>query len=138
MRWGRVGIDKPDDPSVVVGSPNHYSAEMYTADVRMAGLLPRLGKSPGLAKYLLASVAYGTKGYPWVEQPYRQRRIGVEIALDTYEIGLALGIRKDSWWGGPTLAFLRYFRVPFTGIGVQYELNSRRWMGPNSFYSYDH
>ena len=137
MRWGRVGIDKPDDAAVVVGSPNHYSAEMYTADVRLAGLLPRLGESPGVAKYFLASVAYGTKGYPWVEAPYRQRRIGIEIALDTYQIGLALGIPKDSWWGGPTLAFLRYFRIPFTGIGVQYELNSRRWMGPNSFYSYD-
>lgn len=137
MRWGRVGIDQPDDASVVIGSPNHYSAEMYTADVRLAGLLPRLGKKAGAARFLLASVAYGTKGYPWVEAPYRQRRLGLEIALDTYEIGLALGIPKDSWWGGPTLAFLRYFRIPYTGIGVQYEFNSRRWMGPNSFHSYD-
>jgi hypothetical protein len=137
MRFGKVGVDEPNDASLVTSDPNHYSGEIYTVDLRLAGLLPRMGRSPGAARFLLASLTYGTKGYPWVEEPYRQRRIGFEIALDTYEIGRALGIRPDSWWGGPTLAFLRYFRLPFTGIGFQYELNSRRWMGPNSFYSYD-
>ncbi len=137
MRFGKVGIDEPNDSSLVIWDPNHYSGEIYTADLRMAGFLPRLGRAPGAARFFLASLTYGTKGYPWVEEGYRQRRLGFEIALDTYEIGLALGIRPDSWWGGPTLAFLRYFRLPFTGIGFQYELNSRKFMGPNSFYSYD-
>jgi len=67
----------------------------------------------------------------------RQRRVGFEVALDTYELGLALGVRKDSWWGGPLLAFLRYFRIPYTGIGFQYELNGRKWYGPNSSHSFD-
>jgi hypothetical protein len=137
MRWGRVGIDYPNDTSVVIGSPNHYSAEMYSADLRTSGLFRRLGKSPGVARFLLASVTYGTKGYPWVEEAYRQRRLGLEIGIDAYEVGLALGVPKDSWWGGPLLAFLRYFRIPYTGIGVQYEFNSRKWMGPNSFHSFD-
>ena len=137
MRLGKVGIDEPNDSSLVIADPNHYSGEVYTLDLRLAGLLPRLGKSPGAARFFLASLTYGSKGYPWVEEGYRQRRVGLEVALDTYEIGLALGIRPDSWWGGPTLAFLRYFRLPFTGIGFQYELNSRKFMGPNSFYSYD-
>ena len=137
MRFGKVGIDYPDDPSKVIADPNHYSGEIYTLDVRGAGLFPRMKKEPGLARYLMASVTYGTKGYPWVEQEYRQRRLGLEIALDTYEIGLALGVRKDSWWGGPLLAVLRYFRIPYTGIGVQYEFNSRKWLGPNSFHDFD-
>lgn len=137
MRFGMVGIDRPDDASLAPYEPNHYSGEVYTLDVRMAGLLPRLGKPPGFARFLLASMTYGSKGYQWVDERYRQRRIGFEIGLDTYEVGLALGLTPDTWYGAPILGFLRYFRLPFTGIGFQYELNSRRWMGPNSFYSYD-
>lgn len=137
MRFGKVGVDVPDDPSIVAYEPNHYSGEIYTLDLRMAGLLPRMGKRPGFARFLLASLTYGSKGYKWVDERYRQRRIGFEVGLDTYEVGLALGLKPESWYGGPVLAFLRYFRIPFTGIGYQYELNSGRWIGPNSFYSYD-
>lgn len=137
MRFGKVGVDQPDDPSIVPFEPNHYSGEVYTLDLRMAGLLPRIGKRPGLARFLLGSLTYGSKGYKWVDERYRQRRVGFEIGLDTYEVGLALGLKPDSWWGAPILGFLRYFRIPYTGIGWQYELNSGRWMGPNSFHSYD-
>jgi hypothetical protein len=137
MRFGKVGVDVPDDPSIVPFEPNHYSGEIYTLDLRMAGLLPRMGKRPGLARFLLASLTYGSKGYKWVDERYRQRRIGFEVGLDTYEVGLALGLRPETWYGASILGFLRYFRIPFTGIGYQYELNSGRWIGPNSFYSYD-
>lgn len=137
MRFGMVGIDRPDDPTVVISNPNHYSGEIYTLDVRMAGLLPRMGKRPGAARFLLASLTYGSKGYPWVEPDHRQRRMGFEVGLDTYEVGKALGLSPDTWYGAPILAFLRYFRLPYTGIGWQYELNSGRWFGPNSFHAYD-
>lgn len=137
MRVGKVGVDLPDDRSIAVFEPNHYSGEVYTLDLRMAGLLPRLGKRPGVARFLLASLTYGSKGYKWADERYQQRRAGFEIGLDTYEVGLALGLTPDTWYGAPILGFLRYFRLPFTGIGFQYELNSGRWMGPNSFYSYD-
>lgn len=137
MRFGMVGVDRPDDASLAPFEPNHYSGEVYTLDLRMAGLLPRLGKPPGFARFFLASLTYGSKGYQWVDERYRQRRLGFEIGLDTYEVGLALGLKGDTWYGATILGFLRYFRLPFTGIGFQYELNSGRWMGPNSFYSYD-
>jgi hypothetical protein len=137
MRFGMVGIDSPDEAEFAVYEPNHYSGEIYTIDLRMAGLLPRLGKPPGFARFLLASMTYGSKGYQWVDERYRQRRVGFEIGIDTYEVGLALGLKPDTWYGAPILGFLRYFRLPFTGLGFQYELNSGRWMGPNSFYSYD-
>ena len=137
MRFGMVGIDYPNDESLAVYEPNHYSGEVYTIDLRMAGLLPRLGKPPGIARFFLASLTYGSKGYKWVDERYRQRRVGLEVGLDTYEIGLAAGLRPDTWWGAPLLGFLRYFRIPFTGIGFQYELNSRKWIGPNSFYAFD-
>lgn len=137
MRFGKVGVDLPDDPSKVAFEPNHYSGEIYTIDLRMAGFLPRLGKPPGFARFLLASLTYGSKGYRWVDERYRQRRIGFEVGLDTYEVGLALGLRPDTWYGAPILGFLRYFRIPYTAIGFQYEFNSRRWMGPNSFHDFD-
>ena len=137
MRFGMVGKDVPDDTSLVYSEPNHYSGEIYTADLRFAGLFPRLKKDPGFARYFLFSLTYGSKGYPWADESIRQRLLGFELGLDLHQVALALGVPPDTWWGAPILAFFKYFRLPFTGIGFQYELNSSRWKGPNSFYRYD-
>lgn len=137
MRFGKVGKDVPDDSTLVVGRPNHYSGEVYTLDLRFSGLFSRIKKDPGLARYLLFSLTYGSKGYQWVDESIRQRLAGFEFGLDFYEIAVGVGVPSDTWWGGLILGFFRYFRIPFTGIGFQYELNSGRWKGPNSFYSFD-
>ncbi|KAA0252499.1 MAG: DUF2279 domain-containing protein [Acidobacteria bacterium] len=137
MRFGMVGKDLPDDPSVILADPNHYSGEVYTLDLRFAGLFPRLKADPKLARFLLFSVTYGSKGYQWVEESARQRLLGFELGLDFHQVALALGVPPDKWWGAIVLGFFKYFRLPFTGIGFQYELNSNRWKGPNSFYRFD-
>jgi hypothetical protein len=138
MRFGLVGIDEPDDPSLVIGEPDEYSDQVFTLDLRFSGLLPRLKADPGWARYLLFSMTYGSKGYGgFVQEWVRQRLLGFEIGLDLYEVVRALGVPPDTWWGAPILGFFRYFRVPFTGIGFQVELNSGRIKGPNSFHRFD-
>ncbi len=134
FRFGKVPVGEPDDPGIVIGKPDDYAGEVYTMDLRLAGLLPRLGKEPGWARFGLVAVTYGSKGYGgWVEEWERQRLLGLEIGLDLYEVGRALGVPPDEWWGAAVLGFLRYFRVPYTAIGFQVDLNSGRVLGPNSF-----
>jgi hypothetical protein len=134
FRFGKVPVDEPDDPSIVIGKPDDYASEVYTVDLRFAGLLPRLGRDPGWARYALVAVTYGSKGYGgWVQEWERERLLGLEVGLDLYEVGRALGVPPDRWWGAAVLGFLRYFRVPYTAIGFQVDLNSGEILGPNSF-----
>ncbi len=49
--------------------PAGYSKDIYTADLKLPGLLPRLGLKPGIARYLLVSGTFGTKGYRSLRLP---------------------------------------------------------------------
>jgi hypothetical protein len=134
FRYGKVPLVEPADSEIVIGKPDDYATDVYTMDVRLAGLLPRLGKDPGWARYALVAVTYGSKGYGgWVQEWERERLLGLEIGLDLFEAGRALGVPPDRWWGAAVLGFLRYFRVPYTAIGFQVDLNSGKVLGPNSF-----
>lgn len=134
FRYGKVPLVEPRDPEIVIGRPDGYATDVYTMDLRLAGLLPRLGRDPGWTRFGLVAVTYGSKGYGgWVQEWERERLLGLEIGLDLYEVGKALGVPPDTWWGGAVLGILRYFRVPYTGIGFQVDLNSGKVLGPNSF-----
>jgi hypothetical protein len=134
FRYGKVPLVEPADPEIVIGKPDDYAGEVYTLDLRLAGLLPRLGKDPGWARFGLVAVTYGTKGYGgWVQEWERERLLGLEVGLDLYEVGRALGVPPDRWWGAAVLGLLRYVRVPYTAIGFQVDLNSGQVLGPNSF-----
>lgn len=133
FRFGWLSKSVPSDPSVATSQRDHYSDEIYTLDARMAGLLPRLGvEEPGLGRLFLASLTYATKGYGWVEEPYRQRQLGLEVGLDVPEILRAVGLEEDRWWKRALLTVLRYLRLPYTSIGVRYDLNSGRFLGPDA------
>ena len=133
FRFGWLSKSVPSDPSVTTAQRDHYSDELYTFDTRMAGLLPRLGvEEPGLGRLFLVSLTYGTKGYGWVEAPYRQRQLGLEVGLDVPEVLRALGLREDRWWKRTLLNLLRYMRIPYTSIGVRYDLNGGRLFGPDT------
>ncbi|KAA0256608.1 MAG: DUF2279 domain-containing protein [Acidobacteria bacterium] len=133
FRFGWLPKSVPSDPSVTTAERDHYSDEIYTLDARMAGLLPRLGvEEPGLGRLFLASLTYATKGYGWVEEPYRQRQVGLEVGLDLPELLRAVGLKEDRWWQRALLTVLRYLRLPYTAIGVRYDLNSGRFHGPDT------
>jgi uncharacterized protein YfiM (DUF2279 family) len=115
-----------------------YSTEVYSADLKIAGLSRRMRFDPGPARFLMTSVTYSTKGYGYVPPvPERQRLIGFELGLNVPEILLAVGVRETTWWGTFLLKAFNFFRIPFTSFGFRYDLNSHTWHGPdtgNIFY----
>lgn len=108
-----------------------YSYEIYTADVKLSGLLPRFGIRPGAARYLLVSTTFQVRGYNELAPELRQRHLGLELGLNLPEILRAIGLRETKWWARPVLLFLEHFRVPYSAIGIRYDVNGRRWSGPD-------
>ena len=117
--------------------PARYSQEIYTMDLRMKGFLPRVGAKPGLARFFFFSVTYGTKGYKAAPPELRERNVGFEIGLSFSELFRAVGVKETTWWGNALLIFLDHFRVPYSAIGVRYDINSGRWYGPDAGNVYD-
>ncbi len=137
LRMGLMSTPVPDPCCRYGGYGDDYSKEIYTLDLKLAGLLPRMGAKPGLARFLLLSGTYQTKGYRYSPPENRRREIGIEIGLNLREILAAVGVPEDKWWGKIVLGFAKYFRVPYTAIGFRYDLNSGTWTGPNSGQGYD-
>jgi hypothetical protein len=133
LRAGKVATDVPvpccHEPYLGFG----YSSEIYSADLKIAGLARRLNFRPGLARFLLTSVTYSTKGYGYVPPlPDRQRLVGFELGLNMPEILSAAGVPKTTWWGSFLYKALNFFRIPFTSFGFRYDLNRGRWHGPDT------
>ncbi len=140
IRLGKVSTDIPEravvdhEPSLGSG----YSNEIYTADVKLAGLADRLHYRPGLTRYLMLSVAHFTKGFGYVPQiPGRYQNVGFELGLNVPEILKAVGMQDTTWWGKGLLAMFDFFRLPFTQIGVYYDLTNGKWYGPGAPYGYN-
>ena len=113
-----------------------YSNEIYTADLALEGLARRLDLRIGPLRYLLFSATYGVKGYPNGSPDVQERQVGLEIGLNFRVILDDLGARRNTWWGYTLHVILDNFRVPFTSIGFQYDLNSGRWTGPGNGNGY--
>jgi len=135
FRWGPVD-DRPQSqytaggvapPASLLGGQVSYSKEIYSADLKLAGLLPRMGASTGAARFLLLSMTYGSKGYQYTDPAVQQRNLGFYLGLNLRETLAALGVPEGSWWGAPLLLLAEYVRLPYTSVGYQIDLNSRRW-----------
>jgi uncharacterized protein YfiM (DUF2279 family) len=121
-------------PSNSVGQA--YQNQLYTADLKLAGLARRLNLNIGPLRYLLLSATYATKGYATGSQALEERQIGFEIGLNLEEALLDIGVRRDTWWGYTLHVVLDNVRIPFTSVGFQYDLNGKRWRGPGNGNSY--
>jgi hypothetical protein len=138
MRFGFVKTLIPDPCCRYGGYGLDYSREIHTIDVKLAGLLPRLGVAkPGPGRFFLVSLAYTTKGYRYSGAPWRERDIGLEVGLNVPEILRALGVRNDTWWGRPLLLLTTYFRIPYTSFGWRYDMNHQRLSGPDTGDRFD-
>jgi hypothetical protein len=112
---------------------DHYGHDVYSMDLKLAGLARRLHLNVGPLRYLLFSVTYGVKDYvPGGSAAERQRQIGLEIGLNAEEILIAVGARRDTWWGWALHVVGDNIRFPFTAVGFRYDLNHQKWHGPNS------
>ena len=113
-----------------------YSSQIYTADLKLAGVGQRLALNIGPLRYLLFSLTYASKGYGTGNPDLRERQVGVEVGLNSEEILNALGVQRNTWWGYSLHFVLDNFRIPFTSIGFQYDLNAGKWYGPGNGNNY--
>jgi len=137
FRFGLVPAPKPQPCCPYDEIGKDYSNEIYTADLKLAGIAQRLHVRPGLARWLLASFTYGTKGYKFSEPGYREQQVGFEVGINFPEILTALGVRQSTWWGRTLFIFFDFIRIPYTQIGVRYDVIHGSWYGPNVGEQYD-
>ena len=133
FRFGSISQDPA--PACCFDNSNigrDYSGEIYAADLKLSGLSRRLNIDPGLARFLLFSMTYGTNGYNTASPALRQRLVGVEFGIHFNEILRALGVPREPIWGGLLYFFFDTFRIPYTAIGVRYDVNNREWFGPTA------
>jgi hypothetical protein len=108
-----------------------YTHDVYSADLKIAGLARRLGINLGPLRWLMFSVTYGSKGYR-VDPPIDlQRQLGLEIGLNLQQILVDVGVNRDTWWGYALHLVGDNVRFPYTAIGMRVDLNRGRWHGPN-------
>ena len=112
------------------GIGKDYSLEIYTGDLKIAGLGARAKFNPGPARFLLLSATYSAKGYPYLDPVVRERQIGFEVGLNFGQIMKEIGVPPQKWWGKILYFVLDVIRFPYTQIGMYYDLNSGKWRGP--------
>jgi hypothetical protein len=137
FRFGFVRNEVPEPCCPVTFPGKDYSEEIYTGDLKLAGVARRAKANIGLARFLLVSVTYATKGYRNSLIPYRQQQIGIEVGVNFPQILTEVGVRDTTWWGRCLFLFFNAFRVPYTQIGMRYDFIHHEWHGPNVGEEYD-
>jgi len=132
FRFGVVPAPESPEELEVNGTGKDYTREIYTADFKLAGLARRLDQRFGPARFLLVSLTYGVKGYPYAPPELRERQVGLEVGLNVAELARAVGVPENRWWGRIALIILDIVRIPYTAIGVRYDINHRKWIGPDT------
>lgn len=137
FRFGKMPTEAPPECCRTSGIGKDYSTEVYTADLKISGFARRLNVRPGVARFLLVSMSYGSKGYRYSTPEFRERQIGLEVGVNFPEILAAASVPEDRWWGRALYFFFNFFRIPYTQIGMRYDLNHHKWHGPDAGNSYD-
>jgi uncharacterized protein YfiM (DUF2279 family) len=138
----RVGPAGGDVPSWAVGSSEEslgssYNDEIFTADLKLGGLVTRLHGKPGITRYFLTSFVYYTRGFGYEPPlPSRYQEAGIELGINFPAILKDLKVPEDKWWGQGLYAFFNFFRIPYTQIGAYYNFKNKKWYGPSAPYHY--
>lgn len=120
------------------GTGKDYTQEIYTADLKLAGLAERAKINAGPARFFLVSVSYSAKGYPYSDPQIRERQVGFELGINFGEILHAAGVPSDKWWSKILYLAFDVLRIPYTQIGMYYDLNNGHWSGPGIGDQWDH
>ena len=138
LRFGFIPNEVPENPCCVESLGENYSNEIYSGDLKIAGLAKRMRFNPGPARFLLLSATYCTKAYGFAPaRPDRQRNVGLDIGLNLPEILTALKVPQTTWWGEVLYKALNVFRIPFTSFGIRYDMNHKKWHGPDTGQGFD-
>ena len=120
----------------VSGRGHDYSYEIFTGDLKLAGVARRLDWNIGPLRWLLLSVTYGTKGYPSGLPQDRERQVGFQVGLNLEQILDDTGVRRNTWWGYLLHVVFDNVLFPYTAVGYYYDLNHGKWSGPGIGNSY--
>ncbi len=109
-----------------VKSVNDYTGMLFYLDIKAKGVFELAGKDPGLGRYLLAGVVWGTNQYSPVRvDEDRQRLFGVHLGLSMRQL---LYLAADGDGATETVGDLfEYFAVPFLSVAVLKDLNGQDW-----------
>jgi Predicted periplasmic lipoprotein (DUF2279) len=124
-------------PDVGTGTPRYYdfgqdySTTISSGNFKIAGLKAHTGFDPGLARFLLVSTTYTSKGYRYyADKDLTQRQIGMFVGVNFVEILKAAGVPNENLWQKALYFLFDVIRIPYTQIGYVYDLNHGRWHGP--------
>ena len=129
LRYGLVHARIPPADGRAAAYGSDYSREIYSADLKLAGVFRRLHAGGGPARFLMLSVNYGSKGYRFSPADRRERNVGIDVGLNVPELLREAGVRETTWWGLPLLKFFTYYRLEYTAWGWRYDLNHHKWSG---------
>lgn len=133
LRFGFIPNNAPANSCCEESLGENYSQEIYSGDLKLAGLAKRLKINLGPARFLLVSATYDTKAYGFVPaRPDRQRNVGIDVGLNLPEILSAAGVPETTWWGTVLYKVFNVFRIPYTAFGFRYDMNHRHWRGPDT------
>jgi hypothetical protein len=108
---------------------NDYSGMLFYGDIKLKGVFEAFGADPGLARYLLTGVVYGTDQYspdpPAGSLEPRARNLGIHFGISMSEILRWVGQNDQSLTEAS--GFFDYFALPFTSVALMNDLNSGRW-----------
>jgi hypothetical protein len=77
-------------------------------------------------------MTYGSSGYRYAPPELRQRLIGLEVGLNFGEILRAIRLPEKTWWGEIIYLAFDSIRIPYTAVGLRYDLNGGAWHGPTA------
>jgi len=137
LRFGFVSAEIPPPCCRAFGYGHDYSEDVYSLDFKLAGMFRRANVRPGIGRFFLVSLTYGTKGYRFSPVDVRERNVGIDLGISMPEILQAIGVRREKWWGEILLTFFDYIRLPYTAFGFQYDLNHHVWHGPSTGDKFD-
>jgi hypothetical protein len=138
----RIGLSDTTIPAWAIGDSvptlgQSYNNEIYAADLKFAGLIRRMKGDPGFSRFFLTSFVFFTRGFGYDPPlPSRYQEIGFELGINFREILKCLNVPETTWWGTGLYAFFDFFRVPFTQVGVYYNLYNGKWYGPGAPRTY--
>ena len=108
-----------------------YSTSISSFNFKIAGLPAHGSIDPGLARFLLLSTTYTSKGYRfYADKNLTEREVGFFVGVNFVEILKTLGLPKDNAWQKAVYFLFDVIRIPYTQIGYVYDLNHSRWHGP--------
>lgn len=114
------------NPKSMLKLINDYTGMLFYFDLKPKGIIEALGHDPGLARFLIGGLAYGTQSYSPVRVfKLRRRSLGFHLGVSVPEL-LRAAAGGDSGMLG-VARFFDFYAMPFFSILVMHDLDRGSW-----------